>query len=123
MKYAINKARLALLAGAALFCTGAWSAPLTDEAAHTRTETVKYAPSRAASAEGAAALYDQLRAAAGRVCGDPQTQAVKPGIPDADYASCVKDALDTAVRHIGIPMVSVLHQNSSERRSAAVVRR
>ncbi len=123
MKSTFSKARLALLAGAALSSTGAWSAPLVDAAVHTHTETVKYLPSHAATAEGAAELYEELRAAAYRVCSDPLPSGASYYATEATQSSCVGEALGKAVRKVGIPMVSVLHQFSTARHSPSVASR
>jgi len=122
MRSVFSNTKYALLAGAALSSTGAWAAPLADAAVHTRTETVKYMRSQASTAEGAAGLYEELRAAAVRVCTGPP-EAVRDYVTDGTQASCVSDALGTAVRKVGIPMVSVLHQYSSTGRSPAVASR
>jgi UrcA family protein len=100
---------IALLAGAALFCTGAWAAPPSAPQMVTRTETVTYRPSEAASAEGAVKLYQRLTAAARRVCEDPSRVMGAPGLSDPAYVGCVRKALDDAVRQVGSPMVSMLH--------------
>jgi UrcA family protein len=123
MRSEFSKTKFALLAGAALSSTGAWAAPLADAAVHMRTETVKYTRSHASTAQGAADLYDELRAAAVRVCTELLPLAARDYNTDNLQASCVSEALGTAVRKVGIPMVSVLHQYSSAGRSPAVASR
>jgi UrcA family protein len=104
----ITKSRLSLLA-AAFLSTHALAAPARPapwDLIETRTETVKYRVSEAATPEGAAALYARLQNAALRVCTDGH-----PGRADAiSTNTCVLEALSSAVRHVAIPMVSALHQ-------------
>jgi UrcA family protein len=107
MENSINLRKIALLAGAALLCTGAMAAPITG-ATETRSETVKYSTTNAATPEGAAALYQKLHETAARVCGGADT-ATSPLYPTGSYAACVTGALDGAVRRVGIPMVTAMH--------------
>jgi UrcA family protein len=87
------------------------------EAAVTRTESVKFKPSEVSTAEGASALYRQLREAAARVC----TEEAAFAFDVHGYETCVVDALNTAVKRVSIPLVSTLHQQSA--RSATVAGR
>jgi UrcA family protein len=108
MKTRLNLRKIALLAGAALLSTSAMAGPLEDRVV-TRTETVKYSLPKATTAEGAAALYLKLHETAARVCGEGD-----PGeawmYAAGSLESCVSDALDKAVRQVGMPMVTALHQ-------------
>lgn len=103
-----TKSRLALLA-AALMSTATLAAPSRValwETAHTRTETVQYKLSQASTPEGASALYARLKEAAVRVCSIESFGAVDDA---ASVDACITDALDSAVRSVRVPMVSVLH--------------
>lgn len=113
---------LALLAGALMYTAGAGAAPMGGEAVQTRTETVKYAPSQAATEQGASVLYGELKAAAQRVCADPHPPGLRHEA-EAAFGACVEDALTSAVRKVGIPMLTVLHQHGSDGRSPAVASR
>jgi UrcA family protein len=115
-----RNASFALLAGAVLFSTGAWSMPPADII--TRTETVKYDPREAATPEGAAALYTRLQKAADRVCSEPAGTR-RPLSSVAPYAACVKAALGEAVSALHVPMVSVIHQEGISHQDAALARR
>ena len=86
MKNAIVMKKLVLLACATL-APGA--ATLADHSVVTRTETVKYSRSAAATAEGAVKLYGELRSAAARACRDA-------GMPMA-YGDSVDDCRDAAL--------------------------
>lgn len=112
----MNKSKLALLA-AALMSTTAMAVPTLDVTgeAQLRTETVKYKATEAATAQGAAALYARLRAAALRVCVDGLAVS---GI-DTEYQACVAEALTAAVQNVAIPSVSALHQRSGRTAIAA----
>lgn len=122
MKSAYRSPRIVLLAGAMLFSGGAWSLPPPGEAVMTRSMTVKYDPAKVSTAEGATELYGKLRQAALRVCADP-------GFPSRRFddqwarAECMKDALDTAIGHIAIPMLTALHSPQLAVPDAAVAQR
>lgn len=121
MKHSIPNARLALLAGAALFSAGAWSMPPADTV--TQSEVVKYDPREAATPEGAAALYTRLQRAAARVCDEP-TGGARDGLNAvAPYAACVKAALSGAVREVRVPLVAILHQEGMRHPEAALASR
>jgi UrcA family protein len=96
------------------------AAPLSD-AVVTRTETIKFSPGQALTADGAAVLYQKLQSAAQRVCQDVgDTLAMQVSYT---YASCVTDALGKAVDEIGIPAVSLLHvQETPAARMASLAR-
>lgn len=99
--------KVLLLAGAMLCCASAWAMPSLEPTV-TRTEAVKYRPSEANTAEGAAKLYKDLRIAARRVC-ESQGVNLAP-LADSARSSCIQKALDEAVASLGIPMVSAIHQ-------------
>ncbi|SRR5690606_38064748 len=121
MKHPTRKASPALLAGAMLFCAGAWSMPPEDTL--TRSEVVKYDPREAATPEGAAALYSRLQRAAARVCDEP-TGGARDGVAAvASYSACVKAALAGAVREVQVPLVAVLHQEGMRHAEAALASR
>lgn len=107
MKISIPRVSFALLAGAALFAPGAWSAPPL-ATPQPRMQSVKFSPSEAATPEGAASLYAKVREAALRVCSEPQ-EMLTGGMEEAARNACVKDAVADAVRSIDIPMVAVMH--------------
>jgi UrcA family protein len=110
METRLNLRKIALLAGAALLSTSALAGPLLDHVV-TRKEAVKYSLPKATTAEGAAALYRKLHETAVRVCGEGDANAAWLYAADT-LESCVSDALDKAVRHIGTPMVTALHQQN-----------
>jgi len=122
MKFPIRHPGPALLAGALLCAAGASAAPLSGEAVQTRTETVKYAPSQVSTTQGASVLYAELKAAAQRVCTDPDPAGMRYE-SEAAFEACVGEALTTAVRKVGIPMLTVLHEYGSEGRAPAVASR
>lgn len=107
MENRINLRKIALLAGAALLSTGAIAAPIAG-ASVTRSETVKYSVTGAATPEGAAALYQKLHETAARVCGGVDT-ATSSLYPSGSYEACMTEALDNAVRRVAIPMVTAMH--------------
>jgi UrcA family protein len=122
MKSAYRSPRIVLLAGAMLFSGGAWALPPSGEVVMTRSMTVKYDPAKVSTAEGATALYDKLRQAALRVCMDPQAPAHR--IDDQwARAECMKEALDSAIGHIGIPTLTALHAPPMAVPDAAVAKR
>jgi UrcA family protein len=106
-----NMRKLALLAGAALLCTGAIAAPIGD-ATVTRSETVKYSVTGATTPAGAAALYQKLHETAARVCGGADT-ASSWLYAAGSYQTCVSAALDKAVRRVAIPMVTAMHMHGT----------
>ena len=104
-----TKSKLALIATAALASTTVLALPSQAslwEQPVTRTETVKYKVSDAATPEGAAALYAKLQESALRVC---STDYPEFAGDTAGLEACVADALSTAVQRVAIPTVSVLH--------------
>lgn len=110
MKFERKHASLALLSGAMLLCASAWASPPMGKDVVTRTITVKYLATEAATAEGAEKLYRKLRRAAGRACSDSSSGAASRFFDlGPDYASCVEAALGKAVQDVAIPMVSSLH--------------
>ena len=111
-----------LLAGAWLGCASAWALPPQGEARVTRTESVRYSRSQVSTSEGAAKLYQQLRAAAERVCADPPAAVNRAPIPDPGRAACVREALDEAVRSVGHPTVSVIHTHGGQTPAVAATR-
>ena len=114
-----NLRKIALLAGAALLSTSAM-AGLHEDRIVTRTETVKYSLPKTTTAEGAAALYQKLNETAARVCGEGDAKAAWMYTADS-LESCVSDALDKAVQHVGMPMLTALHQrNSPDSRMARI---
>jgi UrcA family protein len=115
-------AGLALLAGAVLLPTGAWSMPPAGDAVVTRAITVKYAPGDAATAEGAAKLYRKLRMAASRACSDPPGGASRFATLGTDYAVCVQAALGKAVQDVGSPLVLALHTGTDKAPTVAAAR-
>ncbi|MET0280377.1 MAG: UrcA family protein [Steroidobacteraceae bacterium] len=121
MKSTTQLRRTTLLAGAVLLSTSAVAAPLSD-AIVTRTETIKFSPGEAVTAEGAAVLYQKLQSAAERVCQDSgDTMSLQVSYT---YAACVSDALGQAVNEIGIPRVSLLHvQETPAARMVSLARR
>lgn len=121
MENRLNLRKIALLAGAALLSTSAMAAPLMDGTV-TRTETVKYSLSSAATPEGAAALYQKLHETAVRVCGEADPAAAWLYTPES-LESCVSEALDKAVRRIGVPMITALHVQSVNDRKLASARK
>lgn len=122
MKFPIRHSSLTLLAGALLCAAGASAGPMSGEAVQTRTEKVKYAPSQVATQQGASALYAELKTAAQHVCTDPDPAQMRYEA-EAAFQACVEEALTTAVRKIGIPMLTVLHQYGSEGRAPAMASR
>ncbi len=121
MKHLNRNARIALLAGAALFAPGAWSMP--PEGTITRSEVVRYATKSAATPEGAAALYAKLQSAAARVCDEP-TGIHGGGLASVTpYRTCVKAALTSAVREVRAPLVSVIHLEGMRHQEAALASR
>lgn len=122
MNFRSTSLKLVLLGSAAMFTTSAWASPPGAGDIITRTETVKYLPSEAASDEGAQQLYRRLQAAAARVCSDSGPMPLRHDRMSS-YATCVKQALDGAVRQLGVPVVSMLHQYGDSPGSQAVVSR
>jgi UrcA family protein len=106
-----NLRKIALLAGAALLSTSAMAGPLKSGVV-TRTETVKYSLPKATTMEGAAALYQKLNEAAARVCSEGDGKTAWMYTVDS-LESCISNALDKAVQHVGMPMVTALHQQNA----------
>lgn len=121
MKDRCRHRSFALLAGATLLTTGAWAMPPLADAVLTRTETVKYDRAAAATPEGAAELYDRLQQTASRVCSEPAPRA-RPFRHDPSYEKCMSEALDKAVRQVGITTVSLMHRHG-ESPATAIARR
>lgn len=111
MKTATVMRRGALLIGACLLSTGAMALPLQDSKL-TRTETIQYKQSDASTESGAAALYQQLRAAAERVCREDTVPAAWETYTREVQEGCVQSALDKAVGRIGLASVSLLHMQA-----------
>jgi UrcA family protein len=107
MKSHNSISRLTLLAGAALFSAGAWSAP-PGAYLKAQSESLAFDASTAMTPEGAVKLYARLQETAARVCTDPLAlpNRVSAG---REFASCVKQAVDAAVVRIRVPMVSMVH--------------
>jgi UrcA family protein len=103
--------RSALLIGAALLSTSAMAVSLQD-AVLKRTETIQYKLPEANTEAGAAALYQQLRAAAERVCREDEVPSVWSSYIEEAQMACVETALDKAVNRVGVPSVSLLHMQS-----------
>lgn len=101
----------ALLIGASLLCTGAMAAPLQDSILK-RTETIQYKLPQANTEAGAAELYQQLRAAAERVCREDTVPATWSNYAREAEQACVEEALNKAVSRIGLASVSLLHMQS-----------
>lgn len=122
MKTIIAMRGAALLMGASLLATGAMAAPLQD-GMQRRSETVQYKLPEATTPEGAAELYQQLRAAAERVCAQDAALAGWSHFSRESETACVQAALDKAVSRVGIASVSLLHMQSAPgARSAAYLR-
>jgi UrcA family protein len=111
MKTATAMGRTALLIGATLLSTSALAVSLQDGALK-RTETIQYKLPEANTEAGATALYQQLRAAAERVCREDAVPAVWSSYTREAEAACAETALDKAVARIGIASVSLLHMQS-----------
>jgi len=113
------KSKLALIAASLIVSGSALAAPARAtlwESSFTRTETVSYKVSEARTPEGAAALYAKLRETAVRVC----TEGSPFGVNDpVGLEACVIEALDTAVRRVGIPMVSAVHLQAGKSATVA----
>jgi UrcA family protein len=109
MKSTYRNTRIALLAGATLFSTGAWSLPPMTEPVVTRTMTLKYDPAEVATADGAALLYRKLLAAASDVCANPAYPSSRGFDDRYAHAACTSAALDKAVQQVDIPMLTTLH--------------
>jgi UrcA family protein len=122
MKSAYRSPRIVLLAGAMLFSGGAWSLPPPGEEVMTRSMTVKYDPAKVATAAGATELYGKLRQAALSVCADSSFASRRLDDLSA-RAECMKEALDSAIGHIGIPMLTALHAPQAAVPDAAVAQR
>jgi len=114
--------KVVLLAGAWLGCAGAWALPPQGEATVTRTESVQFRRSQVSTSDGAANLYQRLRAAAERVCADPHTGVNRAPVADPGRAACVREALDAAVRSVGQPTVSVIHAYGAQAPAVAATR-
>lgn len=111
-----------LLIGAGLLSTGALAAPLQDSLLK-RSETIQYKLPEASTEQGAAALYQQLRAAAERVCREDSVPDVWSSYMRETEAACVDEALDKAVSRVGIASVSLLHMQSKPAARQAVFTR
>jgi UrcA family protein len=111
---------LASLSAATMLWTSAATASPLGEHGITRTETVKYLPSALESVDGATQLYEDLKAAAERVCRDPENFASGSMQRDNDAKlQCMTDALRKAVRRIDMPMVTFLHQDRGQAQTVA----
>ncbi len=102
---------VALLGAALLLPLGA-AATIPAEPLLSNSVTVKYRPSRAATADGAARLYESLRSAAAAVCRDPATP---PLVVDSDYRACASTALEQAVEKVNLPAIRELHLQDRKR--------
>lgn len=111
MKTVNGLKRTALLIGAGLLSTSALASPLQDNIL-TRSETIQYKLPEASTAQGAAALYQQLRAAAERVCREDSVPAVWSSYMREAEAACIDQALEKAVGRLGIASISLLHMQS-----------
>jgi UrcA family protein len=110
----------ALLIGASLLSTSAMALSLQD-GLQKRTETIQYKLPEANTEAGAAALYQQLRAAAERVCREDAVPTVWSDYIQEAQTACVESALDKAVGRVGLPGVLLLHmQSKPEARTVAV---
>lgn len=119
MKTVTGMKASALLIGAGLLSTGALAAPLQDSLLK-RSETIQYKLPEATTGQGAAALYQQLRAAAERVCREESVPAAWSTYMREAEAACIDDALDKAVSRVGIASVSLLHMQSKPAARQAV---
>lgn len=102
-----------------LWASASVASPLGEHSI-TRTETVKYMPSTIESMDGAAQLYEELKAAAERVCRDPENHDSRFLQRDNDARTqCMTEALQQAVRRIDMPMVTFLHQDRGRAHTVA----
>jgi UrcA family protein len=117
MKSRTNVYVTVLLAGATLLSTGAMASP-PSERMLTRTETVKYSPTKATTLDGAAELYEKLRAAAAKVCSSKDTGFSPYDAQDA-YEACTNKAIRQAVTKVHSPLLMALHLQDTSMRPAS----
>lgn len=97
-----------LLAGAMLLSAGAMADDLTGTM--TRSETVQYKPSMAATEAGAEQLYKKLQSAAARVCRNPADRIAK----GEAYYSCTGKALAKAVKDVNLDAVAAIYLDKNK---------
>lgn len=118
MKSRLDLRVFALLAGAALLSTSAMASPLA-EAVVTRTQTVQYSATAAATPVGATELYEKLHAAASKVCSDEGTGFASRYM-ETSYAECMNKALTKAVADVGSPVLTAVHLQNTYMKTASV---
>jgi UrcA family protein len=114
MEISRNPRVLALLAGAVLLPASALASPVQEDVV--RSETVKYRPAAASTADGAKKLYGQLEAAALRVCA-----VDRPMRPYFAERACVDKALDKAVADVGSFYLTAVHLKHGGSRMAVAM--
>lgn len=107
----MNRSKLICAVAMVLAAAHVHALPPQADGVLTRSETVRYNRAQVVTADGAARVYERLRAAAERVCADPATSGAGKLQPLADpgRSRCLRDALGQAVQQIGSPAVAQLH--------------
>jgi UrcA family protein len=97
---------------AAVFCVAAVAA--ADDAAETRSVTVRYGDLNLSSETGVEQLYDRIRAAARDVCGSPRE--MMPLQVRQQRTQCANVAVAAAVKQVNNRILTAMHGGRSTRR-------